>query len=1502
MIGNKILPEYVNVDLHPSLMPQDACLFLKNLIFSLDDTTEANADKGAKTGTYKTMQSTALYIDNLVLPAGVNTVFSARSCKELRNAFAFVHNSLGNHTIYRLNGADATYNIVKQGAVLNFQLKPEYFIHEGGFAVIVTYISDPVTGEKQMRTFIEFTDGYNPQRFICVEDAVATNGFDPVAFPYFQGDYDPALLISMGVPTPMDCIGIEEVPLPPEELTLENRLLYKTWQFRLRWYDVWGRMSEYGIISDLYIPGVNDCISSGSGLPRCLNLSFDAPPSYINQVEIAYRNCNDQQWYVSDTINLYNGSQLGQWWLRQRNNKVNYNSETGKITYKFCAKKDCRPIDPSDTNRLYNPLSRTSQSVAIINNTTNLGNNKDGFLPFSQDLLDKIKVTVEAPDPAINGNDFVNITVWVQIYNPYWNANQPIFLSSDPDAFYNNLYAFGAFNTDVRYRATFAYKQYFPDKTQKGFIGYLAGINSYTISKQYFLSTSGVLTEIEDYSITNLNKYYPNVFNPVKPYNFSTRPNGTFLQKFEFTNVPKGKYIFRIASHQATTLTEDLFKTSTYFKGIQFFNSSTPANPIPQNQFISPAREFYIDACEKSYDNFTDNKIPTIWEFNFKDVDVEQWYVKNTNLSGALSYGVELLETIGGKIGVNYTDYNGYFFLSTDNKGFGIQIKGYCGCSYLSLFSFNGTDTKFGYVNDWNNPVNPFNKIKYLNESPTCVDYEDKKCNYTLIKGAVKLCNSDIGIPNISVVLSEGGSAITDANGNYTIIAYDNPFIPQRQSELYFISGSCHFTDCNDGCVATIPITINKCISCVERIQEVATTYISYHSARGLLSGATYPVGVIGWDWLKRPTWVQSLGNITIPSVQQTKIFAPSRIKVDIDSTAVFPSDFTQLTFFIGDPVDIADYITWIADKVEFVDNAGQVNEEAPTQIKIYYASLIEYNAQNNYNTTVNWPFIPTNSTTPYLTDQVQFLLNGDGSFFSKAITALVKYDLTGQYFLINYTSDLADLKENAIFRLVRSKACTTISFYYEQCNTILLKNQHAAISSFYLNAFDTYYINRQIPVPIGTTQNPVNQIRIFGVPFESRSPSDFWGEGCHNIGRQSILNPDETVLYHTDQIAMSGSISETGLLNFLNFFDNDKKINFNTTNIDQIVSILPETSLILIIGTNDHFIVGFNDNIARTDANGNIIAPSTPNAFGKPYNKVGSNYGCKLRDKNTISKRQGIVKFLDTTESVLIEHDYRNAVPISKNGADGYIRAKIKEVQNYNTLNNNSRYFHGVINPINNDYLLTDFIIGSNSYINHLREYEVSAQETVAFSLGKKALKAWWSFTPEAYTFIDGDINDMQLISFKNAQPYRHYTALANAIYGRVYGEPVNRIIRLVLSVDNVKKKNMLSVAVYCKDSAYFSDQVITEVGQHSVIPLSYLRKAQYAWFAPFLCDVLTLADSNRQLATGDNKLTDGDILYGTYVDIRFVGDVTKDTTFSEIQGFIINAVGDEPTGVVQK
>lgn len=1461
-----ILPREINTDIAPEYIKDGIVRFIKNLTLKKGANGYPEG-LGQNEEKLKPLQANEIYAP-INLPNGTNYAIGGKWFDTTNEAYIFVWNSENNHFIYRINCYNATAEMVKINPDFNFQLQPEYFIHENGILLEVYYLVDSDTGEQKIFKQLYWTDGYNPQGYLVPDDCIATNGFDENTYPYFKGDYDKAAIYRLGNPTLNKCIGITEVPHTDADNGLSNDLLFTPFQFRIQSIDVWGRPTEHDIISDVYFPQINDCLASSNNLSRAIDLTFDAGNPFTNIINVEYRIGNSEQWYVDKTLFLYNGSNVGEWWKRERNTDINYNPSNNTITYRFYRNQGQDVISVNETNRIKNPIPFTSQGIIELNRKIALFNNKDGSLPFSQDLKSKITTKVIPPSETFVATR--NITIYV----PIWNDSTNQFPQVSKDG--SNGYVWGN-PADSR-----NFSQYFKNINQSGFGGYLVG-SGYTISTQVYLDAGGNLVDDTELNGRNLS------------------PSHFTMQKFEFTNIPPGVYVFRLMSHLADpTTTENYQNTSTTVWGTCPF-SFNGSNFNINTSARQPYQELTIDVRNGDYSTLNDTQMLVIADLASSGWKPTCGYIYETKRNGYSENPMELMSVLGGNgLWSIITDHNGFYWFSTRGSG----------RTYNFSFEYKCNKVTFGNGEGNANIVRFINY--YLDEIGNPVAYPDfytTPCNRILVKGRAVLNNSSIGIPNLTVCLTRGGTAVTDSDGYFTIIAHDYVDGSVRSDYVIVTNGACYYTDSSNNAIVPINILINKCSSCGTTRDYNLSGYfvLNYKTEKGLLSGGTYGIACQGYDWLGRSGDAQHLGYINIPSIIQSKAIGASTIKVTIDPNATFPKDVEYITFSISPETTIDTYLSWVVDRCEFIDNTGNINEIAPTQIRIYYESINEYNKQHNFSTTTGWQFISSVQNTPIVGDKVQFFINGDGTFYNKTIISLVKYDSVGQYFLIDYTSELKNLKSNALIRLIRPKTITGNEPYYEICDSrVDIVDGKALVNEITLNAYDTFYLSRQIPVPtplssIATTttiQNQVtsgtttttsveqivsrtttNQLRNFGFRFEHHSVSNFWGEKVCNRGRVRFKNPYEGIIEHQDQVAISGELSLNGQLNYLNYFDDSLKIDFEIPNTGGIVGALVMSGRIRFICQHSNFVVGYNDNMLRINADGTASVPSAQNSFGQPERINDDKYGCLLRDKNTIGIKDNNIIFLDSTMGELLGFaPSGQKIEFTRNKHDVFFTKKLKSVIGTN------RYFHKGINPLTDEYLLTDFDLDNVSYMNQERWYNENVNETLSFDINTGKFLGMFSFTPELYVGADGDKKHKQLFSFKNAVPYCHYNINENQTFNTFYGETCERVIVLVHNGNMMDEKIFKWIETYGK-YLYWANKITTESQQVSrLLKSRWLRTVKF-YKAAFLNDVNT-PDVNNRL---DNKLFNGNPLYGRYIEISLVGDEKDNATYSELAGIIV-------------
>lgn len=1520
MIGQKLLP-YEGVQLNSSelYIKETETLFIKNMTYD------------EKLGMFTPVMGTELIKADFVYPAGNSYVIGSGNVDQMGHVYIMCHNSAGNHFIYRIKGDNGEQEMVSVRPEWNFQRKPEYFINpKTRFTSHVFTRYNKITKKEEQVTYIIFTDGYNPTRFLCVEDCIATNSFTTSYFNVpgqltYLNDY-----LNLGVATPLDCISVTEVKRDTAdavEMQKPNLISFKGWQFRIKYWNVWNQDSEHGVISTQYINvSGNGCIENSQALARVLRLKFKAGFPTIDRIQIEFRNYTGKSaglstasdWFLHDTIHCFKEDDTKKWWERSRNNPwqeaydtailagnspaqativadkkelLKYNAVDNTFEYFFAADKQWTPLPVTETNRIENALPRLSGSAFSINKNIGLANNMLGFPTLPTDTLDKIKFNITPPateDPSCKVK-LRKITIWGCIWNPHDSAVVPI-MKKDGSV------VFGW--ADCTKNNPFSYDQVLPADAsgvnQEGIIGCLRGTKAYSISKQYaYNATTG---EFKDVGVDPAT-YLPEL-----------GINRYAMQKWEFEVLP-GTYIFQIASHKSLP-SDDYQKTSTFTIG------QTDITNL--GGLVNRNRELIIDCSAGDveikanpmmiYDLTRKGKGCTFADAS--SVNCGYLYedqIETRPISGAnvvMSRGIDEISSFT-------TDHNGFFFASTRQNALEIYLYGRKnGTIALLKTTARTNDTPFTehykfdkyYVFENKDPYNNLDRIK--------------------VSGRITLCgNTSVGVAGVLVILSGGGYAITDSNGFYSIISHDQMFHtndrgsqqvnPTASGFLYVAQrGACQIVACDNSPACTWSFSVTNftypAYTGIPRTTTVADVVVRIRglNLRGPKMGGRYQLGIATHDWLGRISPVQIKDDyiVNIPSLQQTKSFAFSQISYAINSGIRFPDYVRKISFFITDNLAFDDAIDWVAERVQYVDNSGTENKQAPTKIRFYYESLSEYNKLNQFATTVNWQFI-TNDQAVVVGDMVQVLANGDGVIADKVVNTLVSYDKEGKYIQVEYSDELKGLTDGCLLKIIRPTQSQEKQFMYELCPVIDVVNGVPVTLNGDFNFYDSYMLNRQIPVPVEKkkskdeygkeiiTDENVNEIRNYPFLFEHHSPSDKWGDHCRTRGRVNVSNPYQNQLRFSTEIAMSKVIMDNGIINGLHYFSEADRVRFDVNEWGGITGVLPELNFLMVICELDTFVVGYNDNSVRVGANGQVQASTSDRGFGRPERKFGNNYGCQYIDVATIAKMDGIVCFVDRANSCVVSHNYSEAKSLTDRCARLWFINKIQHVLNGN------KYFHGVIDPRNKDYILSSFDIKDTyaeaDFVNDMPRVLDFKNETVAFNIYTGFMR-FFGFVPEFMTYLVSDTMPIQqLISFKRGKAYKHYGTSVK--YMNFYGQQCHPFVWSISNIDNTKMKKFLSIEVYCSDVQFIVYDAYTSAKQSSRISKKWFSKREKFYAASFLCDLNTVLDINKPVQTGANKLLDGDLLYGQWIVACLTTIPEDEGKFFQWTGNIINILQSE-------
>jgi hypothetical protein len=1426
-----------------------------------------------------------LYDPTFSLPNGENLKAGEGYSAETNETYILTWNENMQHALYRIkNGA---CQMVFVGPELNASKNPEKFAGETRFHVERLCLGD------RTKTFVLYLDADDKQRFLCVEDSIATHYFDAVLFPYFAGThYRRTELINLGVPTPVDCIGITPVSTTDTGM---SRLKKHFWRFRIKTIDVYGRPSEHGIISDGYYQG--DC---HTGNINCLDLSFDAGGPLVDKIQIEYNNDGTTEWHIHQTINKYKKCSTD-WWTRQINDAdFTFDKEKNRIIYRFCAGGECIPVPDKETERNENPLPIKSQSLFALAGGIGLANNQyNPFGPFACDIMDKIHFEVERPAPGDNANFITrNIIIDVVIVNAFEKRNQAIWKQGDNIVF-GGIGDFaptglGTPTLQIEEGVGGKFGQVFPDQ-QEGFNGYLAGTRYAATSRQFrAVVSNGVITGYKEWGAAQSSL---------------EAHNGIWIQRFEFKNVPPGKYIFRIAGHGSSLNDSNYQRTSTYVAGTAGLDNG--GNPVWSE--LNNTTEILIDVCNEDYDSKKKKQFLQIYDLTHAEND-GQLQRNSRAVSGYVyedrdNQGVGVLPIETATIVVKdasivrksiWTDHNGFYFVAARDGNYKVSIRTSrkCGWEQFPDFSVNissGLITHdFVAYDNWNT-------------------YLDEKCNRVLMRGRIVDCVTGANVPNIVIGITRGSFTSSNEKGEFELVVHDKE--GGRQEKVLFMSaGACRILTCaGEPCLPLLNYVQPNCsiVQCAERPFVLPDYQVKVDGVllRGLQQGGRYATAVSGGDWMDRGNFAQTkpVWHLDIPTVNETQSWKYSRIKWTIDPSARFPLDMDRLHLRISKNLAYNDFISWVVDRVEFMDNSGFENKISPTKIRIHYSSLNEYNKQNNFSSNTTWQIIDEKDSIE-TKDIVHFVANGNGKLFPKVITEQVRFDKDGRYFDVDFNADIKELSEGALIKIMRPGTCKNAEIFYELCKTVIIKNGIPTETSGYLNAFDSYYVSRQIPTPVVTvkkvkkvepssTNNTIifteveesettNVIKPYSWLFEHHSPSDLWGDHCANLGRPLISDPLESVICRETEIALSGALGVNGLTNYLHYFDDARKKQFEDQGWAGITGVIVQSNSLLVICGTDWFTVEYDDNSVVFSAAGRAIVKTAEKQFGIPTNKEGKNFGCLPADRNTISYCNGKVLWYSRHNLGIAACNFHTAEIISDNRYSTYFRNKSKGLRAGN------RYFHAKYNPKENQYYITDFNLSDLQYINAFPGFQYDLNDTLAIDVDSGELRKSCSFTPEGFAHLRGDVGDQQFFSFKKGIPYAHHR-LNPTKFNEFFGVPVPWAIQPSVGIDIMKVKQFLSLEFYSKDTKCYVPKVFTESGQVSKIPRNFFQRGDRYSVGPFLCDINMLPDPNRLKETGVNALTDGDNLRGRWVEFLVMADPDNMTSYFEITGLVVNMNG---------
>ena len=912
-------------------------------------------------------------------PAGYNKNIGSFYSETTQETYFLNFNSNGNHGIYVVYGDSKTIAQVVVDPQLQFTDNQNGYMPQHR-ASMRTFLDK---NGKEVEKILLLTDGNSWQKWILVETAIQTNGFDANLYPYWTlqpPHFDRRELLEWAVRPPMYIPAVAPIPNTPADTDLINRVIDTAFQFAFTFGNTDGRSTVFSPYSLPLIIKSEDFLNNPDSLPKkalltlyagsplteCINIYVRKNERHVNEAEIV----EWSDWYKYDTIYKFSDSQTSEssvigtpYWLRNNPwSAYSYNPNLNQIQYVFDNSRVLQIIDQGEATRLQNYIPQLSVALSDLGDAEGLSNNRRDYDNLPQSVIDNLSLQVVEKQPVGCSIPTRKIRLYAYIgmgTNDFFYISQVGYYNgSDTQMRFGGLdYGTGT-TAGFHIDESKAFSLDFADK--KAFRAYLKGTPYYADGIWYQVNQDFSLVKIPnllDASNSDVLTYIRNVY----------ISGGYFVCVFDFT-VPAGRYIATIGRHNVAS-DGDYRNTSTYIYGIANSRTTTPIDSdtvtVKPNAITTFSKEMELDCSSGDIDvwgNGNDlfyiycpyNEGLTTYRF------IEGYFQESLGSPIGVelyNYNIVTGSSVGSDDWGKFTDKNGFYWAFTKNSHAGISdihIMGNINCSPVDF------DIKTSQGGSGWRP----NATAYLADHNGGVVGD---CNRVLLKGKITSLDGTIGYSNIAVSIKDGATDLTDQNGQFTLVIHNGgPGL--RQSNVYVNSGG-NFAITIAGC-GGIPITqynelLAPCVSCQPRIYPIPLNLaiaIQNNSQTSLKQGAKYSGGFVVADLAGRMGFVNIIDELAVPSFIQRQdtlaTFFRMLLNIGFNLANVNP-DFKWFAPYISKNLTNPKYIQWVGDSIQYIDNNGNVVSDPSTAVycSISIQSLYNYNIARNFSTLANYQF-----------------------------------------------------------------------------------------------------------------------------------------------------------------------------------------------------------------------------------------------------------------------------------------------------------------------------------------------------------------------------------------------------------------------------------------------------------------------------------------------------------------------------------------------------------------
>ena len=1268
-------------------------------------------------------------------------------------------------------------------------------------------------------------------------------------------------------------------------------------------------------------------------------------------------------WYLYDTIYKFSDSGNnspsligGKYWLRTNGwANYSYNPALNTISYIFDNSKIGTIVSQELFTRLNNDMPQLSVAMSDLGDSVQLCNNRNGFDNIPQSILNKFSCSYNELSNGSCSQPLREIKLYVYAGRergnaPFQNSSRIRGIWGSQLGYYNGddtQMRFGGMWMKDKVIFSLDESKYFDlDFADKdGFRCYLKGTPFYSDCEWHICKSDFSLEKIEHKINVANDQDQQLITNAIKAGSF-------FVGVFTF-NVPAGRYIATLGRHNVAS-SGDYRNESTYIMGIA--NSRTASNvsygedgvyvtmnTVKPNGIVSLSKEIEIDCTLADVDVWGRGSqgdlfyvmVPFVGDSkNSFGGGVRRWQMVEGYLKETADNKIpmEFMPYTFGYSNGAYTDKNGFFFgyiwgQDDSNNEADVIFLVKKDCTYPFGFTID-VPNGFG----WKRGLNPY----FATYNTPLLQVGN--ANRILVSGKITDLTGQIPYSNISVSLVGGATEYTDQDGNFTIVVH-NGMNTSRVNNIY-INASGNFLLASQNC-GFVPLlnfdeALVPCQTTFPRNYPFINQRVNAQSNEfvSTKSGASYEITVVGADIASRVTYANKIGLVNVKSFTERNNDRATQLSWALSGNLQLQNDIKTknlkwLAFYAVNASNYRKYIQWVGSSISFLDNNGNtvIDTGLASLVKIDISSLLQTNIKNNFTLLSGYQFQKE--------DRLRVYDNGSGDLLN---TQQYGDTIDVEVFGTNYNqaaiaSQLIPPSENTVlpgsntfsdstalyvrydkrFDVLKDKKGFWIEIYTPSQTIELLP--YGQIGSFYpiINGEIAEYVSGGINNPVYNFPTSASlefwdtyliRRNIIGIPsaithpFESPNITDTWGANCVSSGKQQTSNENAACIWYIDSTIKSDDFVGERIVNGLGTFRSKNIKNFKGYQRGGIVAVVSQNSTIFFLCENDYFTTDFNFNYIFANEQG-VQVSNLDNSLSVPHQKIGMNFGCRLKDTSSVVKFDEYVSWVDVKNNAVILCDYQSAIDVSNVEAEGgqmvgiksYLSEKIKVTEDWNYLKANKDRFDIICGfDLQKKNLHVTFRPRRNnttnplSFVSERRNVDLLYQETLVYNTATKRWIRFANFAPESYGKVRGNKSGVELVSFASGLPYLHNSAKNSfLVYFGVQTEPC---FITVLNKDENVVKVLQALSVDINNSRINVDMIYsTQVNGFSYLPANYFVEREKMFYAPFLRDMVSYL-SNPVNNDFRSTLIDGKRLFGEYFVMRFVQNAAFLGKYFELNG----------------